>query len=266
MSDDKPAGQESASLIESLLRLSGQVAGGTLELARSTATLTAMFGESWLRQALNASLEPERLEAMAEAGHFLRDARETAGMTLKDLADSLGVSDKRILEDVESGERIMPLELVLRSASLLARHDPIPFLLKFMRTYNPELEKTLESWGVMALPRQYERERRFINLYRKHDILRSFTDAEFQRYLEYMESSSNLVLELMAREKEANTPRSRKSAGRKATTAKAGGGKTKSAKGSPSGAKSRKSTPREAAPKKAAPRASRSGTGRSEEN
>lgn len=265
MSDDKQAGQESASLLDSLLRLTGQVAGGTLELARSTATLTAMFGESWLRQALNASLEPERLEAMAEAGHLLRDARETAGMTLKDLADSLGVSDKRILEDVESGERIMPLELVLRSASLLARHDPIPFLLKFMRTYNPELEKALESWGVMALPRHYERERRFINLYRKHDILRSFTDAEFHRYLEYMESSSNLVLELMAREKEANTPRSRRAASHKAAAAKAGAGKA-AGKRARSGTGGRKTTPRgDAAPKTAPRGADRSGSGRSKE-
>ncbi|MFV0276416.1 MAG: multiprotein-bridging factor 1 family protein [Parahaliea sp.] len=204
MSDKKRDETENRSLIDALRRLTGQVAGGTLELARSTTTLTAMFGETSLRQLLTGSMEPERLEAMADAGRFLRDARETAGLTLKELAESLGLSDKTVLEDVESGKKIMPLEMVLRSASLLARHDPIPFLLKFMRTYNPQIEKTLESWGVMALPRQYERERRFINLYRKHDNLRDFSDEEFQRYLEYMESSSNLVLDVMAREKEAS--------------------------------------------------------------
>jgi transcriptional regulator with XRE-family HTH domain len=202
----KKTDAEQRSLRDALMRLSGQVAGGTLELARSTATLTAMFGENWLRNTVFSSLEPERLEAMAEAGHFLRDARETAGMSLKDLADSLGLSDKTILEDVESGEKIMPLELVLRSASLLARHDPIPFLIKFMRTYNPQLEKTLESWGVMALPKAFERERRFINLYRKHDVLRRFSDDEFKRFLDYMDSSCNLVLDVMEREKSANAP------------------------------------------------------------
>ncbi len=205
MTDNKQ-GQESTTLMDALMRLSGQVAGGTMELARNTATLTAMFGETWLRNTVLNTMEPERLEAMADAGHFLRDARETAGMSLKDLADSLGVSDKRMLEDVESGEKIMPLELMLRSASLLARHDPIPFLIKFMRTYNPQLEQTLESWGVMALPKQYERERRFINLYRQHDILRGFSDDEFQRFIDYMESSANLVLDVMAREKAANAP------------------------------------------------------------
>ena len=192
------------SLLQSLRRLTGQVAGGTFELARNTATMTAMFGENWLRTTVLNQLEPERLEAMAEAGHFLRDARETAGMSVKDLAETLGLSDKAILENVESGQTIMSLELMLRSASLLARHDPIPFLIKFMRTYNPALEKTLEQWGVLALPKQYERERRFVNLYRQHDVLRTFSDEEYERFIHYMESSSNLVLDVMDKEKLAN--------------------------------------------------------------
>lgn len=196
--------QEPDSLLHTLRKLTGQVAGGTLDLARNTATMTAMFGENWLRTNLLNQLEPERLEAMAEAGHFLRDARETAGMSIKDLAESLGVKDKAVLEEIESGQTIMPLELMLRSASLLARHDPIPFLIKFMRTYNPALEKTLEQWGVLALPKQYERERRFLNLYRQHDILRSLTDDEYGRFIHYMESSLNLMLDVMLKEKSAN--------------------------------------------------------------
>lgn len=212
---------ESDGLIDSLRRLTGQVAGGTFELARNTATMTAMFGEAWLRNTVLNQFEPERLEAMADAGRFLRDARETAGLSIKELAESLGVSDKKVLEEVEQGKAIMPLELMLRSASLLARHDPIPFLIKFMRTYNPALEKTLEQWGVLALPKHYERERRFTNLYRQHDHLRSFSDEEFERYIEYMESSSNLVLEVMTREKAANTPRRKTRRSSASTTKKA---------------------------------------------
>ena len=52
---------DNASLLNSLRRLSGQVAGGTFELARNTATMTAMFGESWLRSTVLNQLEPERL-------------------------------------------------------------------------------------------------------------------------------------------------------------------------------------------------------------
>ncbi len=196
--------QSNDSLLNSLRRLTGQVAGGTIELARTTATMTAMFGETWLRSTVLNHFEPERLEAMREAGNFLRDARETAGLSVREMAETLGVKDKQVLEDVEHGRSIMPLELMLRSASLLARHDPIPFLIKFMRTYNPALEKTLEQLGVMALPRQYERERRFVNLYRQHDVLRNFSDAEFERFIDYVSSSSELVVTMMQREKNAH--------------------------------------------------------------
>ena len=194
------------SLLESLRKLTGQVAGGTLDLARTTATMSAMFGETWLRNTLMNRLEPERLEAMAEAGHFLRDARETAGLSIKDLAERLEMKDRSMLEDIESGQTIMPLEVMLRAASLLARHDPIPFLIKFMRTYNPALEKTLEQLGVLALPKQYERERRFVNIVRQHDDMRGLSDEEYERFIHYMESSCNLVLDVMLKEKEANAP------------------------------------------------------------
>ena len=193
----------SDTILGSLMRLTGQMAGGTLDLARNTATMTAMFGESWLKGALLNTLEPERLEAMAEAGHFLRDARETANMSLNDLAESLGVSDKSVLENVESGDSIMPLELMLRSAALLARHDPIPFLIKFMRTYNPALEERLEKWGVLTIPKHFERERRFVNIYRQHDELRDLSDDEHARFIEYMNSSTELVLNVMMKEKAA---------------------------------------------------------------
>jgi len=206
MTQKKHTGEE-ASLLAGLLSFSGRLAGGTLEIARHTATMTAMFGDSWLRNAILNTMEPERLEAMAEAGHFLRDARETAGLSLKELADSLGLSDKSVLEDVESGEKILPLELVLRSASLLARHDPVPFLIKFLRTYNPQLEQVLEQWGVMALPKQYERERRFVNLYRKHDVLRGLSDAEHERFIGYIDSAAQLILDVMSREKAARFTR-----------------------------------------------------------
>jgi transcriptional regulator with XRE-family HTH domain len=191
------------SLLDALKRLSGQVAGGTMDLAVATGTLGAMFGETWLRNALALSLSPERHEAMAEAGHLLRDLRQTAGLSLRELSEDLGLADPELLADVERGEKILPIEHVLRAASLLARHDPVPFLIRFLRTYNPQLERALEDWGVMALPKQFERERRFINLYRQHDFLRELSDDEFARFIEYMDSSTHLVADVMAREKAA---------------------------------------------------------------
>ncbi|MFT6052214.1 MAG: transcriptional regulator with XRE-family HTH domain [Halioglobus sp.] len=198
--------RDSGSILNSLIKLTSQVAGGTIDMAKNTATMTAMFGDGWVRDALLNTFEPERLEAMAEAGRFLHDARETAGLSLKDLGDSLGLSDSSVLEEVESGQSILPLELMLRSAALLARHDPIPFLIKFMRTYNPALEQKLEKWGVLTLPKHYERERRFTNIYRQHDVLRELTDEQHERFVQYMDSSVAFLLDVMQNEIEANKP------------------------------------------------------------
>lgn len=191
------------SLLEQLTRLTGQVAGQTMDVARSTAAMSLMFGENWLQSTVLKNLEPERLQAMADAGRFLRDARETAGLSLRELTEALGLKDDDLLRDIESGDRVMPLELAFRSASLIARHDPIPFLVKFMRTYNPSLGDTLEQWGVMALPLQFERERRWINLYRKHDTLRTFDDAEYDRLIDYVDAATQLMLDVMVKEKAA---------------------------------------------------------------
>lgn len=254
------------SLLDSLRRLTGQVAGGTFELARTTATMTAMFGESWLRSTVLNHLEPERLEAMRDAGDFLRDARETAGLSVREMSETLGLKDKQVLEDVEHGKSIMPLEMMLRSASLLARHDPIPFLIKFMRTYNPALEKTLEQLGVMALPRQYERERRFVNLYRQHDVLRNFADAEFERFIDYMTNSSDMVVTLMQREKSAHkvapatTPGAAKDGASKAGAAAGKATKKAPAKSAPAGTGARKTGARKTGAPKAAPRGKSAGT------
>ena len=87
-------------LLDSLIKVSEQIAGGTVDFARNTATLTAMFGETWLRNTLLSKLEPERLEAMADAGHFLQDARETAGMSIVDLANSLGLCITALVSSV----------------------------------------------------------------------------------------------------------------------------------------------------------------------
>ena len=195
--DSASAGEADSleNLFASLARLTGQLAGGTVSLAKNTASLSGK---------ILGNLEPERLEAMADAGRLLRDARETAGISIKELSESLGLADSDVLEEVENGKRLMPMELALRCASLLARHDPIPFIIKFLRTYNPALEHQLEKWGLLDLPIHLERERRFVNLYRQLDELREMNDEEYQRFIDYMESSTKLVLDVMINERAAN--------------------------------------------------------------
>lgn len=200
----------SSSLLGQLRGYTGMVTGGLLEVVRAGSAIPLMYSDSWLKDLFTKAVSPERLMAMAEAGKFLRDARQVAGLNLQELASALGLSDTELLEEVEQGRATLPFEMILRSAALIARHDPIPFILNFVRTYNPAIEQKLESWGITALPKQFERERRFVNLMRKHDVLREMSDAEFDRFIGYQGSAINLNLEVMAAEKAAHHDRTRK--------------------------------------------------------
>ena len=203
---EKPAG----GLFGQLKGYTDMVAGGLMEVARVGSAIPMMASDNWLKDLYSKAISPERLSAMADAGSFLRDAREVAGLNLQELATALGLSDTELLEEVEEGRATLPFDMILRVAALIARHDPIPFILNFLRTYNPTLEKRLDYWGITALPKQYERERRFVNLVRQHDILRDMTDDEFDRFIGYQGSSINLMLEVMASEKLANQQKTRK--------------------------------------------------------
>lgn len=199
-----------SSLFDQLRGYTGMVSEGLKEVARVGSAIPLMYSDNWLKDLYSKTISPERLSAMADAGLFLRDARQVAGLNLQELAAALGLSDTELLEEVEKGRATLPFDMILRIAALIARHDPIPFILNFLRTYNPALEKRLESWGITALPKQYERERRFVNLVRKHDALRDMSDAEFDRFIGYQGSAIELTLAVMSSEKEAANARARK--------------------------------------------------------
>jgi transcriptional regulator with XRE-family HTH domain len=201
--------EASPSLFGQLLGYTEMVTGGLREVARAGSAIPLMYTDNWLKELYSKAVSPERLHAMADAGAFLRDARQVAGLNLQELASALGLSDTELLEEVEKGRATLPFDMLLRTAALIARHDPIPFILNFVRTYNPELEKRLDSWGITALPKQFERERRFVNLMRKHDVLRDMSDAEFDRFIRYQGSAIELTLEVMQSEKSANRSKPR---------------------------------------------------------
>ncbi len=213
----KPAAEQavpeksSGSLFDQLRGYTEMVTDGLKEVARAGSAIPLMYSDNWLKDLYSKTISPERLSAMADAGLFLRDARQVAGLNLQELAAALGLSDTELLEEVEKGRATLPFDMILRIAALIARHDPIPFILNFLRTYNPALEKRLESWGITALPKQYERERRFVNLVRKHDALRDMSDSEFDRFIGYQGSAIELTLGIMSTEKDASHARSRKS-------------------------------------------------------
>ncbi|HSQ03493.1 MAG TPA: hypothetical protein VLN59_05635, partial [Burkholderiales bacterium] len=141
---------------------------------------------------------PQQRKTMRETGLYLRDLREIAGLTLRELSDAMDLEDHSLLEAAERGTVTLSFELILRLAALLARHDPIPFIVRFVRTYNPELWKILDAWGIGRLPAHFERERQFINIYRRHDGARRLSDEGFARVLAFTNAAFEMSLHFAA--------------------------------------------------------------------
>jgi len=176
-----------------------------------TAAAAKVISKStWVSEKVGEALfsSPERLKMMQEAGAYLRDLREVAGLTRRDVSNAVNLSDESFLTAVENGTATLSFELILRLAALLARHDPIPFIIKFIRTYNPGVWGVLEDWGLEKFPLQFERERQFINIYRSHDEARKLSHKGFQRVLEFTRSAFEMALHFVAEE---DKPKKKKS-------------------------------------------------------
>jgi transcriptional regulator with XRE-family HTH domain len=136
----------------------------------------------------------DQLRMMLAAGNSLRDIREVAGLTLSEMSEALNLKDKSVLEAIENGTTTLSFELILRLAALVARNDPIPFILRTTRNYNPEVWRILDDWGVSRLPLQFERERQFINIFRSHDDARTLSDQGFEKVLQFTRQSFEMSL------------------------------------------------------------------------
>ena len=181
----------------SLVKMMFGLTSAAVRLASKTSGVSALVGKALLST-------PERKKMIEEAGASLKDIREVAGLTLKDLSDAVQLPDQSLLKAVENGTATLSFELILRLSALLARHDPLPFIIKFTRTYNPEVWAVLEDWGLGRIPLQLEREREFINIYRSNDAARKLSDAGFQRVLGFTRSAFETALGF-ALEKEINS-------------------------------------------------------------
>lgn len=136
----------------------------------------------------------DQLRMMLAAGNSLQDIREVAGLTLSEMSEALNLKDKSVLEAIENGTSTLSFELILRLAALVARNDPIPFILRTTRNYNPEVWRILDGWGLGRLPLQFERERQFINIFRSHDPARTLSDEGFRKVLEFTRQSFEMSL------------------------------------------------------------------------
>ncbi len=186
-----------------------ELTGSAMGVARRSATTSLKAGRRLLDN-------PEHLASLARAGQSLKELRQVAGLTLNELADAIDLKDKSILEAAEAGTATLSFDLIVRLAAVLARNDPVPFILKYVRAYNPELWQLLQEWGIGRLPVVYERERRFLNILRSREQVQDLDDEAFDKILTFTESAFDMALHFAAPEKQAKT---RKPSPRKADAA-----------------------------------------------
>jgi transcriptional regulator with XRE-family HTH domain len=139
-------------------------------------------------------VKPEQRRALARAGALLRGMREAAGMSVREVGAAIDLSDPALLELVESGKVVLPFEIVLRLASVLGRNDPIAFVMRFTRSYNPEIWRTLENLGVGRLAVQAGRERELANVYRANDAARRLSDEDFAEVLVFTRQAFEMAV------------------------------------------------------------------------
>ena len=184
---------------DTLSNLIGKVSGVTssaISFAKKTGGASYKVGKAIVQS-------QDQLKLMVAAGQSLKDLREVAGLTVNELNDTLNLKDKTILEAVENGTATLSFELILRLAALLARNDPVPFILKYSRAYAPDTWKILNDWGAGRLPLHYERERQFINIYRSQDDARKLSDEGYAKVLEFTKQAFNLSLHFVSEQENA---------------------------------------------------------------
>lgn len=197
--DTRPAGQspknptdvDDPSLVDRITELTGSA----LRFAARSTDTSMRLG----RALLNSQ---DQLRLMLATGQSLKDIRKVAGLTLSEMSDALNLNDKSLLEAIENGTATLSFELILRLAALVARNDPIPFILKYTRQYNPEVWQVLNDWGVGRLPLQFERERQFINIFRGHDDARELSDDGFEQVLAFTRQSFEMSLHFVAEQEQ----------------------------------------------------------------
>ena len=158
-------------------------------------------------------------KALVKAGAFLREMREAAGIPLDDLGQAINLKDSALLALAENGKMALPFEVILRLAAVLARNDPLPFVMNLTKAHSPAMWQILESFGVGRLVEHAGREHEFISIYRARDEARKLTDEEFARVRKFVETAFDMALEFNREAKAASETKA--STRRKAATHKA---------------------------------------------
>jgi transcriptional regulator with XRE-family HTH domain len=204
------------------------------ELRRWTDTVLGMAGsaaELSLNLARSRISDPKQQAAIDKAGSILRQAREAAGMSTRELGQAIDIDDPALLEQAEIGRVALPFEVILRLAGVLGRHDPATFAMKLARSYNPGLWKALEDLGIGKLVVQAGRERELANIYRANDAARKLSDADFAKVLGFVKSGFDMAVQFRAESSAAERKAVAKSGEPKAPPGEAADGEASSQPG-----------------------------------
>jgi len=201
-SEEKPSeAEDNSSILDNLLSSPiSSMLGGLMDISGQAVKMASGTAVDQVLKLLKYS--PEQLERMGRAGTALKDAREVAGLTLTELSTAIGLKDPGLLETVESGKAALPFEIILRLAAFYARNDPLPFIIKYARTYSPGILNVMETLGLDKLTLQAEREIQFINIYRSQDAARQLSDEGFERVHEFTRRAFEMALHFVAEQEE----------------------------------------------------------------
>ena len=195
-SQDDFAGQSARDPIMSTLEGLGALFDGVKGVSGAALTYAAGKTLDQANRVLNST--PEQLERMGIAGRSLKDLRQVTGVTLDELAGAIDLKNPDILKAIEDGSAALPFEILLRLASFYARNNPLPFILKYARTYNPRISNMLEKIGIDKLVIEAEREMQIVQIYRKRDAARQLSDEGFERVRLFTDKAFDMALHFAA--------------------------------------------------------------------
>jgi transcriptional regulator with XRE-family HTH domain len=171
------------------------IAGELRRLSGSLIDLAGSAADFSLSAAQAAARGPRQRAAVRTAGEWLRRARETAGLTTRELSRAIDLSDVELLERAETGAVALPFEVILRLAAVLGRHDPLTFALRLTRSLNPRLWKALEDVGIGRLIVQAGRERELANIYHANEAARRLSDEQYAAVLAFVRAGFDLAVQ-----------------------------------------------------------------------
>ena len=104
-----------------------------------------------------------------EIGQFIKEKREAAGLSMKKLGESCGVSDSEILK-IENGTRVTPNWVILCKISKVLSFNPVQLLVDTGNINIQDIEPSYKINGLSSLNEdEIEEVQKFVDflLYRR---------------------------------------------------------------------------------------------------